>query len=78
MSYSFFLFTKLHDVILGDSGEPYDIQFDDMVDMYTTYKYSEHNTPSVGEYECMVEHLQQIKSDRSKAKFERLMVKSSK
>lgn len=76
MSYSFFLFAKLHDAILGDSGEPYDIQYDDIVDMYDVYEASKHNNSNVGEYECMVEHLEEIKSDRSRAKFQKLMIKN--
>jgi hypothetical protein len=76
MGYSFFLFTKLHDAILGDSGEPYDIQYDDMVDMYDVYNASNENDPNTGEYGCMVDHLLRIKSERSRAKFEKLLIKN--
>jgi hypothetical protein len=75
MGYSFFLFAKLHDAILGDSGEPYDIQYDDMVDMYDVYNASKDNDPNASEYGCIVDHLLRIKSERSIAKFKNLLIK---
>jgi len=76
MGYSFFLFSKLHDVILGVSEEPYDLQYDDIVDMYDVYNASNDNDPNTNEYGCMVDHLLRIKSDRSIAKFTKLLIKN--
>lgn len=61
MDYSFFLFTKLHDVIMGVSSEPYDYQFEDLVDLYKLYESSEFNSSDYGEYECMVKFLNDLK-----------------
>jgi hypothetical protein len=65
MGYSFFLFTKLHDVILGVSEEPYDLQYDDMVDMYDVYNASEFNRSDYDEYRCMLNFLNDIKIKQS-------------
>jgi hypothetical protein len=62
MNYSFFLFTKLHDVIFGISEEPYDLQYDDMVDLYGVYDASEFNRSDYDEYRCMVNFLRDLKS----------------
>jgi hypothetical protein len=64
MEYSFFLFTKLHDVILGKSSETYDIQYEELVSMYNAYDISKYNNPKFGEYECMLDYLISIKEDR--------------
>jgi len=70
MGYSFFLFTKLHDVILGKSlglalGElTYDLQYEELISMYNAYDTSKFNNPKFGEYECMLDYLISIKEDR--------------
>ena len=64
MGYSFFLFTKLHDVILGKSSETYDTQYEDLISMYNAYDTSKFNNPKFGEYECMLDYLISIKEDR--------------
>lgn len=56
MDYSFYLFTKLHDV-LYQSDAPYDEQFDYLEFRYEKYYKSKYNDPNKGEYECMVDFL---------------------
>lgn len=62
MSYSFFLFAKLHDVVLGVSDEPYDFQYEDMVDLYGIYNASEFNRSEHYEYGCMLDFLNDLKN----------------
>jgi hypothetical protein len=62
MNYSFFLFTKLHDVVFGQSNDPYDYQFEDLVDLYGTYESSKFNRSDIDEYTCMVNFLNDIKT----------------
>lgn len=57
MNYSFFLFTKLFDVII-DVNYEYDALFEDLQTLYEGYQVSSFNDPNKGEYECMVEYLQ--------------------
>lgn len=64
MGYSFFLFTKLHDVIIGKSSETYDIQYEGLYIEYNRYIASRYNDMNVGEYECMLDYLTSIKADR--------------
>jgi hypothetical protein len=61
MGYSLFLFTKLYDVIMGLSEEPYDIQYDDMVDLYGIYDASEFNRSDYDEYRCMINFFHDLK-----------------
>lgn len=61
MNYSFFLFTKLHDVILGISVKPYDIQYDDIIELYAVYDESEFNRSNYDEYRCIVNFLHDLK-----------------
>jgi len=76
MSYSFFLFAKLHDVVLGVSDEPYDNQYDDLVVMYDMFMSSEYDVDTKAEYECMVEFFQSLKAEMRRAKFQNLMKKN--
>lgn len=75
MGYSFFLFSKLHDAIIGVSDEPYDYQYEDLFLMYHRYSMSKYNNPNVGEYECMVQYLNFIKSDESKEELNNSQIK---
>lgn len=61
MNYSFFLFTKLYDVVFGISEDPYDFQYDDMVELYRVYYASEFNRSDYDEYRCMINFLQDLK-----------------
>ena len=54
--YSFYLFTKLYDVIIGEEEE-YDIMFENLMGLYEEYSGSEFNEPSLPEYDCMVKFL---------------------
>jgi hypothetical protein len=56
MSYSFFLFTKLYNVIIGEQYE-YDLMFDDLKDLYREYDVSEFNDSAIDEYQCMTNFL---------------------
>jgi len=56
MNYSFFLFTKLYDVIIGVQYE-YDLMFDDLNDLYREYEASEFNDSAIDEYQCMTNFL---------------------
>ena len=76
MGYSFFLFTKLHDVILGVSEEPYDLQYEELYVTFGRYSVSSYNDKNVGEYDCMVNYLQYLKSEKSRQKFEKLLIKN--
>jgi len=75
MGYSFFLFAKLHDAVFGVSEEPYDLQYEELYVSYNRYKVSPYNDPNIGEYECMVNYLQHLKSEKSRQKFEKLLIK---
>ena len=75
MGYSFFLFSKLHDAILGVSDEPYDIQYEELYVTYNRYNASPYNDQNIGEYECMVNYLQYLKSQKLRQKFEKLLIK---
>ena len=62
MNYSFFLFTQLYRAIIDPTDEqPYDLMFDDLVDLYWIYDTSEFNTSNKDEYQCMVSFLQDLK-----------------
>ena len=56
-TYSFFLFTKLYEVVNGISNDPYDLQFDKMSEAYGKYSNSEHDNLNEPEYECMLSFL---------------------
>ena len=51
-NYSFYLFTKLFDVVIGVDYE-YDYMYEDLKYLYTLYNESIYNVDSKGEYECM-------------------------
>jgi hypothetical protein len=56
MNYSFFLFTKLYDIIIGEQYE-YDSMFDDLKGLYREYDASEFNDSTIDEYQCMTNFL---------------------
>jgi hypothetical protein len=56
MNYSFYLFSKLFDVIIGHEYE-YDLMFQDITNLYKLYEISTHNDENLPEYECMVNFL---------------------
>lgn len=55
-NYSFYLFCKLRDVVMP-SEEPYDLQYEQDLQLYENYLKSEFNVDTKGEYECMVDFL---------------------
>jgi hypothetical protein len=63
MEYSFYLFVKLRDVVLGE-GVEYDLQFGIDQQLYAVYDKSEYNTPNQPEYECMLEFLNAYKDNK--------------
>jgi hypothetical protein len=63
MQYSFFLFCQLYrDIIKPTDEQTYDLMFEDLVDLYWIYDTSEFNSDKHGEYECMVNFLQDLKT----------------
>ena len=56
-TYSFFLFTKLYEVVNGISNDPYDLMFDELREAYDRYYISAHNDKRKPEYECMLSFL---------------------
>lgn len=54
--YSFYLFTKLYDVIIGTQIE-YDILFELLVDLHKEYEMSHFNDGRLSEYDCIVNFL---------------------
>lgn len=56
MNYSFYLFTQLRTLILGQ-GIEYDIQFGIDQNLFAKYETSEYNKAEEPEYECMVSFL---------------------
>jgi len=57
MSYSFFLFTKLHG-LYKKSGDPYDVQFEEVLYLFESWQaWDLDNGKSIGEYESMCEFL---------------------
>lgn len=58
-NYSFFLFSKLFDVIIPNEHE-YDLLYADVCTHYGKYCDSEYNDPNQPEYGCMVEYLYSI------------------
>lgn len=64
MTYSEFLFTKLFYSVLKQRAElEYDIIYPIIVHEYEKYTLSKYNIDTRGEYECMVEYLQENKSN---------------
>lgn len=76
MGYSFFLFSKLHECVFGVSEEPYDLQYEELYVTFGRYSVSSYNDKNVGEYDCMVNYLQYLKSERSREKFAKLLIKN--
>lgn len=60
MTYSFYLFCKLRDIMLPNEL-PYDITFDNDIELYNIFLNSKFNNENVGEYECIVNFLQNCK-----------------
>jgi hypothetical protein len=59
--YSFFLFTKLYDIIIKADDYAYDVLFDDLVGHYKQYQSSFYNDENKPEYECIVAFLEDNK-----------------
>ena len=61
MSYSFYLFSKLFDAFYGNNRFikdcPYDYLYEEVLGMYENYVKSEYNDEFKGEYECIVNYL---------------------
>jgi hypothetical protein len=51
-NYSFYLFSKLFDAIIGHEYE-YDLMFGDIQNLYTFYQMSSYSDMDKGEYTCM-------------------------
>lgn len=60
-TYSFFLFSKLFDVVIPNEHE-YDLLYADVCTHYGKYCDSEYNNPNKPEYECMLQYLNSIKA----------------
>lgn len=58
-TYSFFLFSKLHDLIVHSESE-YDILYEEQCSEYNKFRESSYNNPDEPEYECIVEYLYSI------------------
>ena len=61
-TYSFFLFTKLYEVVNGVSDEPYDLLYEELREAYDRYYISEHNEKGKSEYECILSFLDSCKT----------------
>jgi hypothetical protein len=61
-TYSFFLFTKLYEVVNGISDEPYDIQYEGIIHLYNDYEASTYNDGNKSEYECILSFLDSCKT----------------
>lgn len=63
-TYSFFLFTKLYEVVNGNglSDEPYDYQYEAMSHLYKQYEASTYNNANKSEYECILSFLDSCKT----------------
>jgi hypothetical protein len=59
-SYSFFLFSQLYNVI-HPNETPYDILFEELLELHSDFEESLYNDPDKGEYECMVGFLEAYK-----------------
>jgi hypothetical protein len=59
-SYSFFLFSQLYNVI-HPNETPYDILFEELLELHSDFEESLYNDPDKGEYECMVDFLNACK-----------------
>lgn len=56
MNYSFFLFSKLFDVVISHDYE-YDLMFNDISILYQIFLETEYNNPNEDEYSCIVKFL---------------------
>lgn len=65
MNYSFYLFVKLRDAVLGE-GIEYDIQFGIDQNLFAMYEKSEYNEETTPEYECIVNFLKAYKDGKFK------------
>ena len=62
-SYSFFLFSKLYQIIVKVDDYAYDILFDDILSWYKQYDTSIYNDGNKPEYECIVEYIENYKKE---------------
>lgn len=63
MNYSFYLFVKLRDAVLGEGAE-YDLQYGIDQQLFSIYDKSEYNEENTPEYECIVNFLQAYKDNK--------------
>lgn len=63
MNYSFYLFVKLRDAVLGE-GVEYDLQYGIDQQLFSIYDKSEYNEENTPEYECIVNFLQAYKDNK--------------
>ena len=64
MDYSFYLFTRLYVDICGTKRYmPYDLEYEFMTTLYNDYKESEYDDPNQGEYECMLNFINNLTND---------------
>ena len=64
MTYSEFLFTQLfYSVFKTRADVEYDLIYPIILSEYEAYDHSEYNTDTKGEYQCMVDYLQENKKD---------------
>ena len=68
LDYSLFLFTKLWEAVMGRSDEPYDVLFEKISKVFSEYLSSPYNSNNRGEYECMMEFLDDYKESLPKCK----------
>lgn len=61
MTYSFYLFCRLREVILPSELE-YDLQFESDIELYNQYFVSQYNDENIGEYQCIVNYINSLKN----------------
>ena len=60
MNYSFYLFSKLFDVVINLECE-YDVMYEFINDLFNDFEFSKYNDSNLGEYECIVKFLTENK-----------------
>jgi hypothetical protein len=60
MNYSFYLFSKLFDVVINLECE-YDVMYEFINDLFNDFEFSKYNNNKSGEYECIVKFLTENK-----------------
>lgn len=59
--YSFFLFSKLMDVVFPKPDLEYDLRYEEVYGEYRKFIHSKYNDFFRGEYDCMIDYLQAVK-----------------